>query len=94
MRTKLLAGLAWVVATGYLLSICFRGMNASSDLTYIAGILALSIWFVVVTPLIVRKLFKEKKQNVNEVGVNVGDGPAGPVDDRLHNSDRPGNGRN
>jgi hypothetical protein len=63
MKTKVLVGLAWLVVSGYIVALCFRGMNLASDATYIAGIAGLAVWFVVITPVLARKLFKEKKHD-------------------------------
>src|SRR6266705_1889071 len=97
MKTKILVVLSWIIASGYIISLCFRGMNLSSDLTYITGILGLAVWFAVVTPVLYKKLFKRKKDENpgKEESVTTSDVSNSTThDNRVHNKNRAGDGRN
>ena len=95
----------WLLFSGYLLSFCFHGMNIARDDTYIGGIIAICLWFFVVTPMMVRRVYnyekkktleklpKERDENEKEIGVN-GKSAKSDVDAGLHTKNRPGNGRN
>jgi len=50
-----------ILVTGYIVSICFKGMNMADDSAYIGGILGLLVWSFVVT--IVLKVVFKKKEN-------------------------------
>lgn len=94
MQKKLFIVVLLVLATGYVLMLCFAGMNMASDLTYIGGILGLLIWFLVVLPFVYRKFLKSKKEMSNEtkVGtVNLGSNNPG-VNNSVHDENRTGNG--
>ena len=44
MKRKIFVGLVLLVASGYMMDICFTGMNKANDLTYAGGILGLCLW--------------------------------------------------
>lgn len=50
MKRRLLVAVTILVASGYELDLAFRGMNAPSDLTYIAGIIGTAVWFLFIVP--------------------------------------------
>lgn len=91
MKTKVLVALVWLVVSGYIVALCFRGMNLASDATYIGGIAGLAVWFVVITPVLVRKLFKEKKHD-EKVAAGAVSPDAVVVNGGMHNENRPGDG--
>ena len=92
MKKKIFIAVLLLVATGYVLALCFAGMNMKSDLTYIGGIVGMLIWFLGVVPFVFRKFIKgEKKHDKESVTGGVADNVDVPSSG-LHNQDRSGNG--
>lgn len=93
----------WLLFSGYIVSLCFRGMNMSRDDTYIGGIVALCLWFFVVTPMVLRQLVRheknkkeqlqKEKEDEKETGVNGKSAKSG-ADAGVYAKNRPGNGGN
>lgn len=65
MARKIIAVMILLVATGYLLSLCFMGMNRASDLTYIAGIFGIVVW-VVFLPRMYKLLTWRRRKDGNK----------------------------
>jgi hypothetical protein len=65
LKFKLFVVLAIVVITGYVLDLCFMGMNQPSDLSYVAGIFGLLGWTVISVGLL-QLTFKRRKVKNDE----------------------------
>lgn len=59
MKLRLLIAAVLLVATGYVLQLCFWGMNQSSDVGYIGGTLGLVLWCFVVA-IVGKYIFRKK----------------------------------
>ncbi len=49
---RIIGAILWLLVTGYLVSLCFHGMNLPRDDSYIGGIIVLCIWFFLITPFL------------------------------------------
>lgn len=80
MRKKVVVLLVLVVASGYELTLAFRGMNEPSDLTYIAGILGTAVWFLFIVPTIWHFTMKGKRhEKATPVSAGPADGKSAPI---------------
>lgn len=66
MKIKILVVVVFVVASGYILKLCFDGMNRPSDLTYIGGILGVCFWFLVGGGLVLKFVQRRVKSEGTE----------------------------
>lgn len=91
MKKKIIIAVLMLVATGYVVDLCFSGMNIKSDLTYLGGIMGLLVWFVLVIPFTYVKFIKEKKHEKESVANSVGSNPVVPGGG-MHAENRTGDG--
>lgn len=61
MRRKIIVAVVLLVASGYVLSLCFRGMNMASDLYYTGGSIVSVVWALVIVPLLWKLLTWRRK---------------------------------
>jgi hypothetical protein len=81
-----------IVGTGYMLDLCFYGMNQKNDSSYVGGIFGLVIWCVAVT-LVLQFMFKRRKSDEKDNSTKHGVSGTG-VGSGMHDENRPRNGGN
>lgn len=98
MVKTIIVSMVLLVASGYLISLCFEGMNQASDFTYIGGIFGLVLWFVFL-PRTYKGLVwllnwtggkADDRKIDNDSGISSGGVSS---DGELHNENRPRDGR-
>lgn len=98
--------IAWLVLSGYITWLAFKGMNMPNDLTYVGGILGLAGWFCIVTPYLYKKFYhksnkklykeiqKEYESNAESTRSSSPVSDSNHSNDVMHDKDRPGDGGN
>lgn len=66
VRIKAASVVVMTLASGYVIDICFRGMNYPSDATYVGGIIGLILWAFLMIWLLKFVFKKPKKEEENK----------------------------